>query len=139
MALAVKPRDYSKKVNRKERRLAMAAAFAARVEAGDVLVLPSISFAKPRTKDAVSLLADAGVTAARVLVILPEYHEATWKSFRNLRSGTDMKVEVRTAPASIERGKEGPKTQAFSTRDLLLAHKIVVAQDAMKAIEEVWA
>jgi hypothetical protein len=31
------------------------------------------------------------------------------------------------------------KTQTFSTRDLLLATKIVMAKDALKRIEEVWA
>ena len=139
MAFAVKPRDYDQKVNRKERRLALKSAFTSRVEAGDVIVLDEISFSKPKTKDAVKVIADAGISAKRVLVILPRYDEAAVKSFRNLRNGGEMKVEVRTAPASVKPGAERIKTQSFSTRDLLLAHKILIAKDALKAMEEVWA
>jgi large subunit ribosomal protein L4 len=139
MALAVKPRDYDQKINKKERRLATKAAFTSRVEAGDVVVVDEISFKAPKTKEAAAMLSAAGVAAKRILVILPKYDEATWKSFRNLRNGHETKVEVRTAPASVKPGAESVKTQAFSTRDLLLAHKIVIAKDALKAIEEVWA
>ena len=66
----------------------------------------------------------------RVLVILPAYDEVAYKSFRNLPN-----VEVRTAPANAE----GAKAQAFSARDLMIARKIVIAQDALDKIEEVWA
>jgi large subunit ribosomal protein L4 len=139
MALAVKPRSYEQKVNKKERRLATKAAFAARVKDGDVIVVDNISIAAPKTKDAAAILSKAGAAAKRVLVILPMYDEATYKSFRNLRNGSEMKVEIRTAPVSVKPGDERIKSQAFSTRDLLIAHKIVVSKDALKAIEEVWA
>ncbi|MBA3726904.1 MAG: 50S ribosomal protein L4 [Armatimonadetes bacterium] len=139
MAHAVKPRSYEQKVNKKERRLATKAAFATRVQAGDVIVVDSIHMAAPKTKDAAALLKAAGAEAKRLLVILPQYDEATYKSFRNMRNGNDMKIEVRTAPASVKAGADAVKTQAFSTRDLLIAHKIVVSKDALSAIEEVWA
>jgi len=34
---------------------------------------------------------------------------------------------------------EGAKTNTFSTRDVLVAHKVIIAADAMKRIEEFWA
>lgn len=142
MAHAVKPRSYEKKVNVKERRLALKAALTSRIEEGDVIMLDAIAFDAPKTKTAVDFLAKAGVAEAkRVLVILPEYDEATYKCFRNLRNGDEQKVQVRTAPASVKAGVDAvkTKTQAFSTRDLLLATKIVMAKDALKRIEEVWA
>ncbi|MDQ2985933.1 MAG: 50S ribosomal protein L4 [Armatimonadota bacterium] len=140
MAHAVKPRSYEQKVNRKERRLALKAAFTARVDDGDVIIIDTIAFDSPKTKSAIAMLEKAGAAAAkRVLVILPEYDEATYKCFRNLRNGDDKKVEVRTAPASVKAGADAVKTQSFSTRDLLLAHKIVIAKAALKKIEEVWA
>ena len=138
MTFAVKPRDYEQKVNRKERRLALKTAFTEKVQAGDVVVVDAISIAAPKTKEAAAMLASAGISAKRVLIILPRYDEATYKSFRNLRHGHEMKVEVRTAPASVKRGADAIKTQAFSTRDLLLANKIIIAKDALKALEEVW-
>ncbi len=132
MALAITPRDYTKKVNKKEKRAAILGALSVQIEAGNVTVVETISFAAPKTKDAIALLTAAGIAKdqRRVLVILPQVDDATYKSFRNLPN-----VEVRTAP-SVE---QGAKTNAFSTRDLLLAQKIVVAKDALARIEEVWA
>jgi len=135
MALAVKPRDYSKKVNKKERRASLLGAFGAHVEAGNVTVVDSIVFAEPKTKDAATFLAALGLYGQRrLLVILPEYDQVTYKCFRNMPN-----VTVRTAPSSSAGGAEAAKTQAFSTRDVLVAHKIVVAQGALTRIEEVWA
>lgn len=132
MALALSPRDYEKKVNKKEKRAAILGALSAHLEAGNVTVVETIAFTAPKTKDAVALLTAAGIAKdqRRVLVILPQVDDATYKSFRNLPN-----VEVRTAPSN----EQGAKTNAFSTRDLLLAQKIVVAKDALARIEEVWA
>jgi large subunit ribosomal protein L4 len=130
MALAVKPRDYDKKVNKKERRLAILGALNTKIESGDLMIADQILFTAAKTKDAAELLKtmDLG-KVRRVLVILPEYDAMTFKCFRNLPN-----VEVRTAPA-----KEGAKTAVFSARDVLVAHKILIAKDALAKIEEVWA
>jgi large subunit ribosomal protein L4 len=130
MALAVKPRDYDKKLNRKERRAAILGALNAKIESGDLTVAEAIAFSEPKTKHAAELLKSYDLTAVRrVLIILPEYDETTLKCFRNLPN-----VEVRTAPG----GKE-TKTAVFSARDVLIAHKVVVAKEALAKIEEVWA
>ena len=132
MALAVEPRDYEKKVNRKERRAAILAAFADRVEGGDVVVADKITFATPKTSDAQAMLVALGLAdTRRVLVVLPEYDQVTYRSFRNLPN-----VTVRTAPGKA--GEEA-KSAAFSTRDIMVAHKVLIAKDALKKIEEVWA
>jgi large subunit ribosomal protein L4 len=135
MALALTPRDYEKKINKKERRAAILAALSAHVEAGNVSVVDSIAFAEPKTKDAVAMLGALGLAnQRRVLVILPQVDDATYKSFRNLPN-----VTVRTAPASTAGGAEAPKTAVFSARDLLVSQKIVIAHEALTRIEEVWA
>ncbi len=134
MALAVKPRSYEKKLNKKERRLAIVGALNARIEEGVVTVVDGIHFEAPKTKDAAALLKSVGSDSRRVLVILPEYHDATYRSFRNLPN-----VEVRTAPAKPGEDGTTVKTQAFSARDLMVAHQIVIAKDALARIEEVWA
>jgi len=131
MALAVKPRSYDKQVNKKERRAAILGAFNQQVEAGNVMLAESIVFSTPKTKQATDLLKAVGLSdAKRVLVVLPTYDETTFKSFRNLPN-----VVVKTAPST----EAGAKTDVFSARDLLVAHKILVAKDAMAKIEEVWA
>lgn len=131
MALAVKPRDYEKQINRRERRAAILTAIASQIAAENVVVADKIAFDSPKTKDAMDLLKALGVSEARrILVILPAYDEAAYKSLRNIPA-----VEVRTAPSS----ESGAKQQGFSARDVLIAHKIVIAKDALAAIEEVWA
>ncbi len=127
------PRDYDKKVNRKERRLALQTALATQADAGKLIVVDKIEFSEPKTKDAVALLTAVGANSRRVLVILPAYDEIALKAFRNLPN-----VEVRTAPIRAKEG-EPVRSQGFSTRDLLVAHQIVVAKDALTAIQEAWA
>lgn len=135
MALALTPRDYEKKVNKKERRAAILATLGAHVEAGNVTIVDSIAFETPKTKEALAMLAALGLeNQRRLLIILPHVDDATYKSFRNLPN-----VTVRTAPASTAGGADAPKTAVFSARDLLVAHKVVVAKDALTRIEEVWA
>jgi large subunit ribosomal protein L4 len=127
------PRDYGKKMNKKERRLALRAALATQADAGNLIVVDKIEFAAPKTKDAAALLKAVGAESRRVLVILPAYDENTLKAFRNLPH-----VEVRTAPSNSKQD-EGAKSQGFSTRDLLVAHRVVIAKDALNAIQEAWA
>jgi large subunit ribosomal protein L4 len=135
MALAVKPRDYEKKVNRKERRAAIVSALSAHLEAGNVQVVESLVFPEPKTRQAVELLAAHGLTGERrVLVILTEYDEVTYKCFRNLPN-----VTVRTAPVSSKGEEAASKTAVFSARDVLVSKKIVIAKDALVRIQELWA
>jgi large subunit ribosomal protein L4 len=131
MALALLPRDYEKKVNKKERRASILGILAAHAEAGNLIVLDQLAFAAPKTKDAIEVLKAFGLqNERRVLVILPEYDEMAYKSFRNLTH-----VTIRTAPSK----DADARTQAFSARDLMVSRKIVVVQSALDKIEEVWA
>ncbi len=135
MALAVKPRDYDKKVNKRERRAAILTTLNERIEAGDVTVTDAIFFATPKTKEATALLKKLDLAdARRLLVVLPKHDEGTYRSFRNLPN-----VVVRTAPSSSAKGADAAKTNAFSTRDLMVATKILIAKEALSQIEEVWA
>lgn len=135
MAFAVKPRSYEKKLNRKERRAALMGALAAKIEMGVVTIADKIVFAEPKTKHATELLKKLELTGIRrLLVVLPEYDEKTYKCFRNIPG-----VEVRTAPTQNGEDGKGIKSNTFSTRDVLVAHKILIAQDALKRIEEVWS
>lgn len=128
MALAVKPRDYSKKVNRKERRLAIIASFNAKVQADAMIVVEDLKIATPKAKTARELMTAWGVVdTRRVLIVVADHDETVLKSFRNFPN-----VTIRTAPS-----RDG-KAASFSTRDLLIAHKIVITQSAMTKTEEVW-
>lgn len=132
MALAVKPRDYSKKINKKERRAAILGALGSKFEKGDVTVTDAIAFAAPKTKEATALLTSLGLSdVRRVLVVLESLDDTTYKCFRNLPN-----VEVRTAPSPA--GSED-KAAAFSARDVMVAHKILMTKGALARIEEAWS
>jgi large subunit ribosomal protein L4 len=135
MALALTPRDYEKKVNKKERRAAILGALNQKIQAENLVVADAIVFAEPKTKSAQEFLKAVGLEGQRrLLVVLPAYDEVTYKSFRNLPN-----VTVRTAPASTAGKTEAAKTSAFSARDVMVAHKVLIAKEALAKIEEVWA
>lgn len=128
VALAPKPRDYSKKVNKKERKLAAISAFSVRAASGDVLVADKIAFGEPKTNAASELLKGYGLDGAkRVLVVIADNDPIATKSFNNIPN-----VELRTAPS-----KEG-KANGFSVRDLMVATKILITKEALEKTEEAW-
>lgn len=130
MALAVKPRDYAKKVNRKERQLAILGAIAEKLDSGKLTIAEAIVFAEPKTKHAIDMLKALELQdSKRLLVILETSDDATYKCFRNLPN-----VTVRTAPG----GTKDAKTATFSARDVLVAHNVLIAKGAFAKIEEVW-
>src|SRR5882757_6946831 len=68
VAFGPKPRDYSKKVPKSVKRLALLKALSSRIVAGDVLIAEEIKVATPKTKDFVSFL-KSQTEAIKVLVI----------------------------------------------------------------------
>jgi large subunit ribosomal protein L4 len=83
-----KPRDFSKKVGRQTRLLALRKALSERIKAGDVMIVDGLKVGQPRTKDFIALLAalNLGGTA---LLILPALDRVTLLASRNVR---DVKV-----------------------------------------------
>src|SRR5512140_823792 len=71
-----KPRDYSKKVNKKVRRLALRKALSERIKAGDVLVIDSFGVSEPKTKKFVALMATIS-TEPTTLVVSTDFDEPT--------------------------------------------------------------
>jgi len=115
MALAVKPRGYDKKVNKKERRAAILGALNMKIESGDLSIADQIVFTVPKTKDAANLLKTLELAdTRRLLVILHAHDQATLKSFRNLPN-----VVVRTAPtnAPAPASEDAQSPKAKATKD----------------------
>ncbi len=79
-----KPRDYSQRTPKKMRRLALRSALSARAAGGQIKVVESFEvWDRPRTKQAVALLAAMGVTG-KVLLIAEDHERVAITSFRNL-------------------------------------------------------
>ncbi len=63
-----KPRDFSKKVSRKTRQLALRKALTERLQAGDVVVLDDLKLESPKTKEFVGLLSALDVKGTALIV-----------------------------------------------------------------------
>lgn len=116
-----KPRDYSVKMNRKERRLALRTAFQSRVE--DIVVVEEFvsQLPRPKTKDLTAALERWGVSSsAKVLLVLPEKQENVYLSGRNVE-----KMRICLA-------------DSLNVYDVLAADKIVTTAKALAKIQEVY-
>jgi large subunit ribosomal protein L4 len=116
-----KPRDFSTKMNRKERRLALRTAFSSRLE--DIIVVEDFGseLERPKTKEVIAALERWGVAAEdKVLLILKEVAENVNLSTRNI-----AKVKL-------------IKATNLNVVDVLHANKIVVTKDALEQIQEVY-
>jgi large subunit ribosomal protein L4 len=78
-----KPRDYSQRTPKKMKRLALRSALSARASEGAVLVVDSIDWSEPKTRQAKALLEALGADT-KTLVVLNRADTVASKSFRNL-------------------------------------------------------
>jgi large subunit ribosomal protein L4 len=116
-----KPRDYSIKMNRKERRLALRTAFQSRVE--DLVVVQDFAdqLSRPKTKELIQALTRWGVEPnSKVLLIVAERNETIYLSARNIE-------KLRMISANN-----------LNIFDLLNADKIVATAAAITMIQEVY-
>ena len=116
-----KPRDYSTKMNRKERRLALRTAFSSRSE--DTIAVENFGaeLERPKTKEVIAALERLGISSdEKVLLILKEVSDNVNLSTRNI-----AKVKM-------------IKATNLNVADILHANKLVVAKDALLQIQEVY-
>lgn len=112
-----RPRDYSKKVNKKVRQIALRKAFSERVKSGDVLVVNGFSVPEGKTKSFVALLTSI-TPEERTLVISREFDEMTLRAARNVPG------------AWLARASD------TNTEDLLYFKKIVITDDALPQLAQ---
>jgi large subunit ribosomal protein L4 len=119
VVFAPKPRDYSFKLNRKEKRIALKSALTSRVAADKIVVLEDLSFDEIKTKKMAAVLGNLKVNKA--LVVVGEKNDNVILSAKNIPS-------IRTAlPNSI------------NVYDILKYDTLVLTKDAVAKIEEVYA
>ena len=119
IVFAPKPRDYSYRLNRKLKRLALKSVLSDKAASGNLLVVDNLALDAIKTKSIKSFL-DA-VNAGKTIFVTPEVNEAVYKSARNIPG-------VSTTTAKI-----------LSVYDIVNAEKLVIDQKALAIIEEVFA
>jgi large subunit ribosomal protein L4 len=112
-----KPRDYSIRVPKSVKRLALLKALSARILAGDVLIADDINVAEPKTRDFVTFL-KSQTDAHKVLLISNGFTDATYKAARNIR------------PVLLNTAAE------VNTEQLLAFQKIIVTNAALAKLAE---
>ena len=80
-----KPRDYSFKLNKKEKALARKSALSYKAQNNAILVVEDFNFEAPKTKEFVALLNNLKVSDKKLLLILPEANKNVYLSARNLQ------------------------------------------------------
>lgn len=115
-----KPRSYRQALPRKVRRAALKSALSAKVLAGDLIVLDSLSLPEAKTKRMAEILKGLGASE-KALVVLP---------------GPDRNVELsaRNLPGVALRQARG-----INAYEVLKHRKLVITRDGVAQVEEVFA
>ncbi len=119
IALGPKPRSYSYRINKKEKKLAVRSILSSKVLENELVILDKIELAEIKTKNMVNVLNNLKVEG-KVLIVLPEKNQNVQLSSRNI---------------------EGVKTSlvdSINAYELLKYNKLVLTLDAVKKIEEVY-
>jgi len=116
-----RPRSYSLGMNRKERRLALRTALSSRCEQMIVVKGFGNCIKRPRTREIVEALGRFGIAStSKVVIILRQPDEVVTLSIRNLPRVTLLEADQ------------------LSVFDLLNADHVVVSEEALKTIQEVY-
>ncbi len=113
------PRDYTFKMNKKEKRLALKSALTSRVQENKLIVVDELKLGEIKTKNMKAVL-DA-LNVKKALVVLNENDQNVVLSTRNI-------ADVKTA-----------LTNTINVFDILKYNTVVVTKAAVQTIEEVYA
>ncbi len=120
VVFAPKPRDYSKSVPRKVKRLAMKCALSQKVTDGSMIVLDQLSVATPKTREMAKILSAVGAENKTLMVL----------------AGKDETIS--RVSANIQ-GLKLAYVNTINVLDILGCDKFIVVKDAVAQIEEVYA
>jgi large subunit ribosomal protein L4 len=119
IVFAPKPRDYRVSVPKSMRKVAMVSALTSKVQDNQMIVLDSLNFEAPKTKNIVEML--KALEANKALIITAESNEVVYKSARNIQG-------INIIPANN-----------INVYDLLKYEKLIITKEAVSKIEEVYA
>lgn len=113
-----RPRQYTKKMPRKMRHLALRSALSVKAAEEHIIVLDAMDFESPKTRTMVDTLQNLSVDSSAV-ILLPDRNEHIERSANNL-------PDVKTLRASY-----------LNVRDLLKYDYVILPTDALAVVEEI--
>jgi len=114
-----RPRNYSFKLNTKQKQLARKSALSYKAKDGAITVLEDVSFEAPQTKKYTEMLANLDALNKKSLLVLPESNKNVYLSSRNLKG-----AKVVTA-------------SQINTYDLMNASSVILAEGSIEKIENI--
>jgi len=120
VVFAPKPRDYRYSIPKKVKRLALKSALSSKLKEDELIVIDSIKFEAPKTKDMIKML-DAVKADKKALIVTSEKDENIIRSASNIKG-------VRTALVST-----------MNVYEIVNHYSLILTKDAAKKIEEVYA
>ncbi len=112
------PRSYSKKMNRKERRLALKSALSYKVIGSELIIIDSLKLENAKTKTFVEILNNLKVEG-NILIVVDELTENLVLASRNLANVILLEASE------------------INTYDVIAADKMIITEAAVKMLEEV--
>ncbi len=119
VTFAMKPRDYTQKVNKKVRKLAIQSALSLKVADKNIVVLDELNLDQPKTRLMAQVLGVFDINKA--LIVTAAKDESVVRASGNIAG-------VKTLPA-----------ESVNVYDLLNYDKLLITKDAVKKVEEVFA
>ncbi|WP_346915905.1 50S ribosomal protein L4 [Clostridium sp.] len=119
IVFAPKPRDYRVSVPKSMRRVAMKSALTSKVQDNEMIVLESLAFDAPKTKEMVKVL--NAFETKKTLIVVAESNENVYKSARNIPG-------IAVVPVNN-----------INVYDILKYENLMITKDAVSKIEEVYA
>lgn len=113
------PRNYNKKQNRKERKLALRSAWSYKVKNNNLVVVDEIKLETAKTKDMIKMLANLKLDGEKLLVVVKEYSENVILASRNLQNIMLLQANE------------------VGVLDIVSAKKVLIEDAALESIKEV--
>ena len=119
VVFAPKPRDYTIRVNKKVKRIAMKSALSGKVEGGELILVNELNIKAAKTKEMVKVL--EALKAEKALIVLTEPNAVVERAARNIP------------------GVKTTLVGTLSPYEILKYEKLILTEASVKKIEEVYA
>ena len=120
VVFAPKPRDYSQKINKVQKREALKSALSEKVRAGEFKVLDELKLSEAKTREVAGVLKALNL-GGRVLLVIADDNKTIYKAARNIEG-------LVTIDASL-----------INVYDVVANKNLLITADAVKQIEEAYA
>ncbi len=120
VAFAPKPRDYSKSVNKKVRKLAIKSALTCKLADKQIFVMEDLNIAAPKTKEMIGVL-EALKIDGKALVVTKEVNEDVVRASNNIK------------------GVQTTVSTSINVYDIMNSDSLIITRSAVESIQEVFA